>query len=94
MRRRDGIAIEQTPDTLDQVQFAAARELKTRSLERETGQLREVRAALKRIADGTYGDCLDCDEPIGPKRLTAVPWATLCIRCQERAERSNLEEAA
>jgi DnaK suppressor protein len=84
--RRDGIAIEPAPDTLDQVQFAVARELKTRNLERETGQLREARAALGRIADGTYGHCLECDEPISHKRLSAIPWATLCIQCQEQAD--------
>jgi DnaK suppressor protein len=55
-----------------------------------------VRAALGRIAHGTYGKCLDCDEEISHKRLTAVPWATLCIVCQESADRQVefLREAA
>ena len=88
--RRDGIAIERTPDTLDEIQFAAARELMTRNLERETGVLRDVRAALDRIAEGTYGSCLECDEEISPKRLTAIPWATLCISCQEHVDRTSM----
>jgi DnaK suppressor protein len=88
LRRRDGIVIERVPDALDEVQLAAARELKTRSLERETRLLREVRTALGRIADGTYGSCLQCDEEISHKRLQAIPSATLCIRCQEKADRS------
>jgi DnaK suppressor protein len=88
---RDGIAIEQTPDALDQVQFAAARELKTRNLERETNQLREVRAALDRFADGSYGECLECEDGISHKRLSALPWATLCIRCQELADQRRKE---
>ena len=88
--RRDGIAIERTPDALDEVRVAAERELTTRGLERESNVLRNVRAALDRIVDGTYGACLQCEEEISQKRLHAVPWATLCIQCQERAER-NLE---
>ncbi|PWU05803.1 MAG: TraR/DksA family transcriptional regulator [Terriglobia bacterium] len=86
--RRDGLTIERTPDALDEVQFAAARELSTRNLERESSLLREVRAALDRIADDSYGSCLHCEEDISPKRLKAMPWATLCIACQEYADQN------
>src|SRR5262245_45256573 len=79
--RRDGIAIERTADALDEIRSAADRELTTRSLERQAGLLRSVRAALDRIADGSYGSCLDCEEEISHKRLRAMPWATLCINC-------------
>jgi DnaK suppressor protein len=84
--RRDGIAIERTPDALDEVQFAGEREMITRSLERESRLLYNVRAALGRIAEGDYGTCLECDEEISHNRLHAMPWATLCIACQERAD--------
>ena len=50
---REGIVIERTADALDEVQFAAARELRTRTLERESSLLRDVRMALDRIADDT-----------------------------------------
>ena len=46
--------------------------------------LREVQAALRRIARGTYGVCSECEEPISVKRLAAVPWARFCVSCQER----------
>src|SRR4030095_12299202 len=87
--RRDGIAIERTPDALDEMRLATERELTTRSLERESKLLRDVRAALLCIAEDTYGTCLQCEEEISQKRLRAVPWATLCIACQERADRSR-----
>src|SRR5215472_7836629 len=45
--------------------------------------LREVDAALHRIDKGNYGVCLECEEPISPKRLEAVPWARYCVPCQE-----------
>jgi DnaK suppressor protein len=91
LRKRDGIAIEKTPDALDEVHLATERELTTRNLERESKVLREVRAALERIQQHTYGTCLNCDEEIGLRRLKAVPWAPLCIACQERDDRQELE---
>ncbi|MCL6544464.1 MAG: TraR/DksA family transcriptional regulator [Bryobacteraceae bacterium] len=87
LRNREGIAIEKSPDALDEVQHAAERELAIRNLDRESHLLRNVKAALQRIEDGTYGVCLHCEEEISPKRLEAVPWAPFCIRCQEIADR-------
>ncbi len=46
--------------------------------------LREIGDALDRIEHGSYGTCLECEEPISPKRLDAVPWARYCVSCQER----------
>lgn len=45
--------------------------------------LREISGALHRIEQGAYGICMECDEPISPKRLEAVPWAKYCVTCQE-----------
>ena len=91
LRNRDEIAIEKTPDALDEVQRAGERELAIRNLDREATMLRNVRAALRRIADGSYGVCEHCDEEIKPKRLQAVPWTMYCIRCQEAADRQDFE---
>ena len=91
LRNRDGIAIEKTADALDEVQLAGERELAIRNLDRESNLLRNVRAALARMADGSYGTCLHCDEDISPKRLNAVPWTAYCIKCQEAADRHEFE---
>jgi len=48
-----------------------------------------VRAALRRIDEGTFGVCLHCEEDISPKRLAAVPWTPFCIQCQEIADRNQ-----
>ena len=61
------------------------------NLDREFKQLRNVRAALRRIQEGSFGTCQECEQDIHPKRLAAVPWAAYCIRCQEILER-NPEE--
>ena len=44
-------------------------------------EARAIRAALQRIADGTYGMCVKCGEEISPERLEAVPYAALCRNC-------------
>jgi DnaK suppressor protein len=93
LRNRDEILIEKTPDALDEVQLAGERELAIRNLDREASLLRNVRAALFRINDGSYGICLHCEEEIKPKRLEAVPWAAFCIRCQEAADRHEFAAA-
>ena len=89
VRNREGIAIEKSPDALDEVQHAAERELAIRNLDRESNLLRNVRAALRRIDEGTFGVCLHCEEDISPKRLAAVPWTAFCIQCQEMADRNQ-----
>lgn len=91
IRNRDAIAIEKSPDALDEVQNAAERELAIRNLDRESNLLRNVRAALRRIEEGSYGVCLHCEEDISPKRLNAVPWTPYCIQCQEAADRRKAE---
>jgi len=88
---REGIAIEKSPDASDEVQHAAERELAIRNLDRESNLLRNVRGALRRIQEGTYGVCLHCEEDISPKRLAAVPWTAYCIQCQELADRNQVE---
>ena len=94
LRNRQDIAIEKTPDALDEVQLAGERELAIRNLDRESNLLRNVRGALTRVADGSYGICLHCEEDIKPKRLDAVPWTKYCIRCQEASDRHEFEADA
>ncbi len=91
LRKRDEIAIEKSPDAIDEVTRAAERELAIRNLDRESQLLRNIRAALRRIDDGTFGVCAHCEEDISPKRLAAVPWAHFCIKCQEAADRHERE---
>jgi DnaK suppressor protein len=91
LKRRDEIAIEKSADAIDEVTRAAERELAIRNLDRESQLMRNVRAALRRIDDGSFGVCAHCEEDISPKRLAAVPWAPFCIRCQEAADRNETE---
>jgi DnaK suppressor protein len=90
-RNRDDIAIENAPDALDQVQLMGERELAIRNLDRDSAMLRQVRRAIGRLDDESYGICARCEEDIAPKRLNAVPWAAYCIKCQEHLDRHQAE---
>lgn len=49
-------------------------------------EIASVRRALRRVHDGTYGECVQCGEAIAPARLEARPEAALCIECARRFE--------
>ena len=83
---RDSIAVEQMPDTVDMTQQESDREMTAWALDHQARLEQEIRAAMDRIADGTYGVCLSCGEEILPKRLSVMPWAGLCVHCQEAAD--------
>ncbi len=57
--------------------------------ELDTTILLQVRDALRRIDDGTYGRCLADGGPIETKRLDAVPWAPYCVRHQRLLEAAS-----
>jgi DnaK suppressor protein len=91
LRKRDGITIEKSADQMDEIQYATERDLAIRNVDRESTLLRQVKGALERIQDGSFGKCIDCESAISPKRLAAVPWAQRCIQCQEVADRDGQE---
>src|SRR5262245_14768975 len=92
--KREGIAVETFPDSSDDAQYQSDREMNARSLHYETTRLAAIRIALERITDGTYGMCERCDNVIGDKRLSAIPWASLCVRCQETIDFEQASEGA
>ncbi len=81
----NGIASDQADDA-DAVQNAERMNAITRNSQ---ALLSQVNAALTRIAEGTYGTCVSCGKEIATRRLEALPYATLCIECQAKAEHSS-----
>jgi RNA polymerase-binding transcription factor DksA len=61
------------------------------ALTRKSAGSRLVSDALARIEMQTYGLCTECEKPITPKRLAALPWARYCMTCQEARDRSAPE---
>jgi DnaK suppressor protein len=76
-----------TADLLDQTVEVMNRNLALVNGQRSDKLIQQIRAALQRIEDGTYGYCLSTGEEIGLKRLLAWPIATLSVEAQELRER-------
>ena len=83
---------ESEHDPIDQMQSAKLREQHATRLGQLSCTLAQVDRSLHAISEGSYGLCADCEEPISPRRLEVIPWASYCVRCQERLERSAAEE--
>ena len=86
---REIIAFEKSADEMDQAGLSAEREFAVLGLNRRSDLLRNIEEALRRIEDGTFGTCINCEETIGRNRLVAVPWTAFCIRCQEVVDRGD-----
>lgn len=71
---------------------AAANSLKALDAQ-ERRELSDIMRALDKIDDGSYGECERCSEPIGLARLKALPMVRLCIKCQEKIEKSAPEKS-
>jgi DnaK suppressor protein len=57
--------------------------------ERGSDELAQIQEALRKIDDGTYGECEVCSSEIPMTRLQALPYATLCVKCKEQQEREG-----
>jgi DnaK suppressor protein len=88
---RDDIAVENAPDVVDRSQRLAESDLAIQQIESHFNRTQDIKLALQRIADGSYGLCLRCDCDISAKRLQAVPWTPYCIHCQEIADRERMQ---
>jgi DnaK suppressor protein len=77
--------VETSP--LDRATVRLLNDLSREAAGHHSAEMRQLRQALARFDDGTYGFCEECGQPIGASRLLARPEARLCIDCQTRAER-------
>ena len=71
---------------LSRMDAMQAQAMAQETLKRREAKLRDIDTALQRIEDDEYGLCLNCDEPINPKRLEADPTANFCIDCANKDE--------
>jgi len=83
---RESLEIQQMADPLDQVRLSTDRDMAVETLNQQTRSIHEIRSALDRMEEGSYGWCERCEEQIPTKRLDALPWARLCVECQSARE--------
>lgn len=77
---------EPADDQKDQADRQALGTVRDAEATRDHDELVAVRAALARLADGSYGECTVCGQPVAAERLFAQPAAARCIACQAQAE--------
>jgi DnaK suppressor protein len=77
--------VESSP--LDRATARLLNDLSREAAGHHDAEVQMLRHALAKFADGSYGLCEMCGQPIGDSRLLAKPEAKLCIACQTRAER-------
>ena len=82
-RLTDGVQAELE----DRASSSYEKELSLHESAEERQILLNIRQALDRIREGTFGECLGCGSEINSKRLEAVPWTQYCIDCQRSLER-------
>ncbi len=85
---RDSLDILQTPE-IEREETASKQTISQGMEQLETRELEEIQAidtALSKIENGSYGDCDVCGKPISVKRLHAMPWVSICIRCARQRE--------
>ena len=80
------IKVENTEDECDLATISHNRDLLYNLNEGDFERLRSIQEAIKAIDNSQYGECGRCGDDIDAKRLAAVPWARMCIRCQEAVE--------
>ena len=76
-------------EAVDSAQVIEERENGTQLLDWLVSRSVDLRDALRRLDEGTYGVCGSCDQFIHPERLLAVPEASLCLDCQNESERHH-----
>jgi len=94
-----GISLEKMTETelargdeLDIAESVAEKELEMSMRLRSEEELQHIDDALKKLHNGTYGVCDNCEEQIESKRLKARPYVKYCLSCQEEFERSADEK--
>lgn len=80
------ISVENTEDEGDLATISHDKELLYNLHEGGSARLRLVQEAIEALDRGHYGECVRCEKEINENRLLAIPWATMCIHCQEETE--------
>lgn len=88
---RDAPALQrgEVDDMVEQGAQHQRNEVRAAEQTRDMGELDDIAGARARIADGSYGNCIDCDAGIPIARLLVMPQAARCAECQQRAEEAD-----
>ncbi|HLD99121.1 MAG TPA: TraR/DksA family transcriptional regulator [Bdellovibrionota bacterium] len=94
IREDFGVCSDDRYDELDQATTDIEQSMRMRLRNREMLYIKKIDEALKRVEEGTFGECEECGEDIELRRLEARPTATLCVSCKEEQERQEVLTAS
>ena len=86
LSEESALDVADMPDEIDQASAEYNQSFIFRLRDREKYYLSKIDKAIRKLDDGVFGICEECEEPINIKRLEARPVTTLCIRCKEEQE--------
>src|SRR5262245_46404710 len=92
--RADGIKDRDVLDHGESSELDIQHDIEFALIQMKSETLNKVNTALRRLDDGTYGDCFECGEEIAPARLRALPFAVRCKDCEEARETAENRERA
>jgi len=81
---------EATQDIADKAANSYTKEFLFHQSDENRRLLQLVNEAIERMKNGSYGQCVACQEEVQQKRLEAVPWARHCIECQDKQDQGLL----
>ena len=88
MTNENESAKEHNPDRTDLSWDYTAHDAKLALLSLEKKTLAQIESAMQRLETGSYGKCVQCGAGIDPERLEVLPYATLCVSCQNNMTRA------
>lgn len=80
------VDIDNDGDEMDEIQANLISSIASELSTRDTMKIKQIDNALRKISEGKFGSCEECEEPISEKRLEINPHFTLCISCAELKE--------
>jgi DnaK suppressor protein len=83
---RSGLHIENSADMVDTICMATDRDVLVQQMNVRARMQSDVRKAIATLEEGEYCVCEDCEDAISPRRLDAIPWTRVCVKCQERRD--------
>ncbi len=84
--RQQALLGEREADTADEALLNSLAATNDALIQQNVQDVRDIAAARRRLAAGTYGECTDCGADIGYQRLQVYPTAKRCIDCQRKHE--------
>ncbi len=90
--RADGSRERDVLDTGESSEVDIQEDIEFALIQMKSETLNKIDAALRRLEDGSYGDCFECGEEISQARLRALPFAVRCKECEETRESAEQRE--